>query len=50
MRLLLICDPTSPNGEDAFCREVSARAAGRGHTAKMQIGQRAARADAELPG
>jgi len=23
MKLLLIPDPTSPNGEDAFCREIS---------------------------
>jgi glycosyltransferase involved in cell wall biosynthesis len=32
MRLLLIPDPTSPNGIDAFCREVGARAPARGHT------------------
>ncbi len=37
MRLLLIPDPTSPNGEDAFCREISKRAPGRGHTANMQM-------------
>lgn len=36
MRLLLIPDPTSPNGEDAFCREMAARAPGRGHEAKIQ--------------
>ena len=37
MRLLLIPDPTSPNGEDAFCREIVKRAPARGHTAKMQM-------------
>jgi glycosyltransferase involved in cell wall biosynthesis len=31
MKLLLIPDPTSPYGEDAFCREISKRAAARGH-------------------
>lgn len=31
MRLLLIADPTSPNGEDGFCRELARRAAERGH-------------------
>ena len=37
MRLLLIPDPTSPNGEDAFCREIVKRAPARGHTAVMQM-------------
>lgn len=37
MRLLLIPDPTSPNGEDAFCREIVKRAHARGHSAKMQM-------------
>lgn len=37
MRLLLVPDPTSPNGEDAFCREIGKRAPGRGHAAKMQV-------------
>ena len=37
MHLLLIPDPTSPNGEDAFCREIAKRASGRGHTAKMEM-------------
>ncbi|MEK7233780.1 MAG: glycosyltransferase family 4 protein [Elusimicrobiota bacterium] len=37
MRLLLIPDPTSPNGEDAFCREIVKRAPARGHSAKMQM-------------
>lgn len=36
MRLLLIPDPTSPNGEDAFCREIVKRAPARGHEASMQ--------------
>lgn len=31
MRLLLVPDPTSPNGVDAFCREISLRAAARKH-------------------
>lgn len=37
MRLLLVPDPTSPNGEDAFCREIVKRAPARGHSAKMQM-------------
>ena len=37
MRLLLIPDPTSPNGEDAFCREIAKRAPGRGHEARVQV-------------
>jgi hypothetical protein len=37
VRLLLIPDPTSPNGEDAFCREIVKRAPARGHSAKMQM-------------
>jgi glycosyltransferase involved in cell wall biosynthesis len=36
MRLLLIPDPTSPNGEDAFCREIAKRAAARSHHASIQ--------------
>lgn len=32
MRILLVADPTSPNGEDAFCREISKRVAARGHS------------------
>lgn len=31
MKLLLIPDPTAPNGEDALCREVSNRAGALGH-------------------
>ncbi|OGS00377.1 MAG: hypothetical protein A2V88_07820 [Elusimicrobia bacterium RBG_16_66_12] len=31
MRLLLVPDPASPNGEDAFCREITKRAPARGH-------------------
>jgi glycosyltransferase involved in cell wall biosynthesis len=31
MKILLVPDPVSPYGEDAFCRELSQRAAGRGH-------------------
>lgn len=37
MRLLLIPDATSPNGEDAFCRETAKRAPARGHEARMQM-------------
>lgn len=36
MKLLLVPDPTSPNGEDAFCREISRRAGKRGHETRMQ--------------
>ncbi len=36
MKLLLVPDPTSPNGEDAFCREISKRVADRGHHARIQ--------------
>ncbi len=36
MRLLLIPDPTSPHGEDAFCREIARRAPKRGHQATVQ--------------
>mgnify|MGYP001582506610 CR=1 FL=1 len=36
MRLLLIPDPTSPNGEDAFCREIARRAPQRGHETTVQ--------------
>lgn len=31
MKILLVPDPTSPNGEDAFCREIVKRAPARGH-------------------
>lgn len=37
MRLLLVPDPTSPNGEDAFCREIAKRASKRGHEAVIQF-------------
>ncbi len=36
MRLLLVPDPTSPHGEDAFCREIEKRAAARGHQIETQ--------------
>ena len=35
MRISLVPDPTSPYGEDAFCREVSQRAVARGHEARI---------------
>lgn len=31
MKLLFVPDPVSPNGEDAFCREIAKRAGARGH-------------------
>ena len=37
MRLLLIPDATSPNGEDAFCREIAKRATDRGHETRTQV-------------
>lgn len=37
MRLILVPDPTSPNGEDAFCREISRRAGPRGHEARIVV-------------
>lgn len=37
MRLLLVPDPSSPNGEDAFCRELAKRAPARGHSAQMRV-------------
>lgn len=37
MKILLVPDPTSPNGEDAFCREIAKRAEGRGHQASLQV-------------
>jgi glycosyltransferase involved in cell wall biosynthesis len=37
VRLLLIPDPTSPNGEDAFCREIARRAPARGHETRVQV-------------
>ncbi len=36
MRILLVPDPTSPNGEDAFCREISKRAPARGHSCVLR--------------
>ena len=36
MKILLVPDPTSPNGEDAFCREISTRAPARGHECAMR--------------
>lgn len=37
MRLLLVPDPTSPNGEDAFCREIGKRAPARGHESYVEV-------------
>ncbi len=38
MKILLVPDPESPYGEDAFCRELSGRAASRGHEAVLAGG------------
>lgn len=35
MKILLVPDASSPNGEDAFCRELAKRAGARGHTATI---------------
>lgn len=35
MKILLVPDPTSPNAEDAFCREIAARAAKGGHETRV---------------
>ena len=35
MKILLVPDPASPYGEDAFCRELTQRAASRGHEAVL---------------
>ena len=37
MRLLLVPDLASPNGEDAFCREIAKRAAARGHACATRM-------------
>src|SRR5579883_1605586 len=37
MRILLIPDPTAPEGEDAFCREIGKRAPARGHETRVQV-------------
>ncbi len=36
MNILIIPDPTAPNGEDALCREVSRRSLPRGHRTSVQ--------------
>ncbi len=36
MNLLLVPDPASPNGEDAFCREIAKRAVARGHRCEIR--------------
>ncbi|MCX5796500.1 MAG: glycosyltransferase [Elusimicrobia bacterium] len=48
MKILLIPDPASPYGEDAFCRELSQRAASRGHETVMAEGDPARDADVVL--
>jgi glycosyltransferase involved in cell wall biosynthesis len=47
MKILLVPDSTSPNGEDAFCREISKRAHLRGHTCEMRAAA-AGPADADV--
>ncbi len=47
MRILLVPDPSSPNGIDAFCRELASRAPRRGHTTEIRpASQGAANAEA----
>jgi len=41
MRILLVADPTSPNGEDAFCREIAKRAPARGHSCALRAAEKA---------
>lgn len=36
MKLILVPDPSSPNGEDAFCREIAKRAIAHGHEALVR--------------
>ena len=36
MRILLVPDPTSPNVEDAFCRDIAKRAPARGHSCEIR--------------
>jgi glycosyltransferase involved in cell wall biosynthesis len=55
MRILLVPDPESPYGEDAFCRELAERAPARGHDAALApaesaeaLAPRLAEADAVL--
>ncbi|MDD5657053.1 MAG: glycosyltransferase [Elusimicrobia bacterium] len=48
MKLLLVADPQAPYGEDAFCRELAARAAARGHETVLAGPQTPAQADAVL--
>lgn len=47
MKILLVPDPTSPNGEDAFCREIANRAPARGHVCAMRAAS-AGRADSDV--
>lgn len=37
MNLLLVPDPSSPNGEDAFCRELAKRAGARAHRTALRV-------------
>jgi glycosyltransferase involved in cell wall biosynthesis len=38
MKLLVVPDPSAPYGEDAFCRELAARASARGHEVSLTAG------------
>ncbi|MDD5630299.1 MAG: hypothetical protein PHU21_14640, partial [Elusimicrobia bacterium] len=48
MKILLVTDPASPYGEDAFCRELVLRAPSRGHEAVMAEKVEACDADVVL--
>ncbi len=48
MKLLLIPDPGSPNGEDAFCREIARRASKRGHETLVQAASEGISKDCDL--
>jgi glycosyltransferase involved in cell wall biosynthesis len=52
VKLLLVPDPTAPNGHDGFCNALVARAEKRGHTAKLvtkgELKDELAKADAVL--
>lgn len=37
MKVVFVPDPTSPNGEDAFCREMGKRAGARGHETSVVV-------------
>ncbi|MBI5240604.1 MAG: glycosyltransferase [Elusimicrobia bacterium] len=48
MKILLVPDPESPYGEDAFCRELAGRAASRGHETLLSNGASSPETDVVL--